>query len=99
MKKTRLFILSIVLLTGCNNKTPPKPPNNLNFIDSYKNELKTPEKVISNRKELIYALDYMAFYKIKDKVSYYISDSFIASIANSIKPLAHQISLTITPII
>lgn len=79
MKKTKLFILSIVLLTGCNNKTPPKPPNNLNFIDSYKNELKTPEKVISNRKELIYALDYMAFYKIKDKVSYYISDSYAST--------------------
>ena len=48
MKKTRLFILSIVLLTGCNNKTPPKPPNNLNFIDSYKNVVEKPERVISN---------------------------------------------------
>lgn len=83
MKRIKLFILFLVLLTGCTNKTsPPKELENLIFIDTYKNELKTPNKTLSNRDELIYALDYMAFYKIKDKISYYISDSYASTFYN-----------------
>ena len=97
MKKVKVIILCLIfLLTGCNNKNNQvvDPTINLTFIDSYSNELTTPNKTLSNRNELIYALDYMAFYKIKDKVSYYIDDSYENSFYNIYSEFNKAVSLT-----
>ena len=60
MKKVKVIILCLIfLLTGCNkNNKVVDPTINLTFIDSYSNELITPNKELCNRNELIYALDY-----------------------------------------
>lgn len=96
MKKVKVIILCLIfLLTGCNkNNQVVDPTINLTFIDSYSNELITPNKALCNRNELIYALDYMAFYKIKDKVSYYIDDSYAKSFYNIYSEFNKAVSLT-----
>lgn len=97
MKKVKVIILCLIfLLTGCNNKNNQvvDPTTNLTFIDSYSNELITPNKTLCSRNELIYALDYMAFYKIKDKVSYYIDTSYANSFYNIYSEFNKAVSLT-----
>lgn len=100
MKKLKVIILCfITLLTSCSNSNSGNKPSinpieNLNFIDNYSNELITPNKTLCNRNELIYALDYMAFYKIKDKVSYYIDIDYAATFYNIYSEFNKAINLT-----
>lgn len=95
MKRIKLLLLSlIILLTGCNSKPSINKLNGLNFIDEYVNELPTPNKTITNLNDFIYALDYMAFYKIKSKISYYISNNYASTFYNVYNEFNKAVSLS-----
>ena len=54
----------------------------------------TPNKTITSLDEFIYALDYMAFYKIKSKISYYISNNYASTFYNIYNEFNKAVSLS-----
>ena len=77
MKKYLIYLLLFfVFLTACNQtnsnlQTSSSSANHylnqLTFIDDLKQEdLPQPKKILSSLSEMVYALDYMAFYQIDE---------------------------------
>ena len=93
MKKYLIYLLLFfVFLTACNQtnsnlQTSSSSANHylnqLTFIDDLKQEdLPQPKKILSSLSEMVYALDYMAFYQIDEKISFYISDDYASQFYN-----------------
>lgn len=82
MKKYLLLIS--LLLCSCNNVTSSlNKIDKLYFASNLKQEdLPKPNQTISSLEELVYSLDYLAFYKIDKKVSFYISEEYAKSFYN-----------------
>ena len=82
MKKYLLLIS--LLLCSCNNVTSSlNKIDKLYFASNLKQEdLPKPNQTISSLEEFIYSLDYLAFYKIDKKVSFYISEEYAKSFYN-----------------
>lgn len=82
MKK--MLILSILILCitlilpGCTNEKPTIiDDTNATFIDSLPNQdLPTPKRTINSQQDFVYALDYIAFYRIDQKISFYIGEDY-----------------------
>lgn len=87
MKKIILFI-SLLLLVSCSNNhsstsSNTNPLNKLLFASDLEEEdLPKPKEKISSLDEMIYALDYLAFYQIDKKVSFYIDDNYSKTFYN-----------------
>lgn len=82
MKKYLLLIS--LLLCSCNNVTSSlNKIDKLYFASNLKQEdLPKPNQTISSLEEFIYSLDYLAFYRIDKKVSFYISEEYAKSFYN-----------------
>ena len=87
MKKIILFI-SLLLLVSCSNNpsstsSSTNPLNKLFFAsDLEEKDLPKPKEKISSLDEMIYALDYLAFYQIDKKVSFYIDNNYSKTFYN-----------------
>lgn len=87
MKKIILFI-SLLLLVSCSNNpsstsSSTNPLNKLFFAsDLEEKDLPKPKEKISSLDEMIYALDYLAFYQINKKVSFYIDNNYSKTFYN-----------------
>ncbi len=86
MKKIILFI-SLLLLVSCNNNpSTSSSTNSLNKLffasDLKEEDLPKPKEKISSLDEMIYALDYLAFYQIDKKVSFYIDNNYSKTFYN-----------------
>lgn len=87
MKKIILFI-SLLLLVSCSNNpsSPSSSTNPLNKLffasDLEEKDLPKPKEKISSLDEMIYALDYLAFYQIDKKVSFYIDNNYSKTFYN-----------------
>lgn len=87
MKKIILFI-SLLLLVSCSNNpsstsSSTNPLNKLFFAsDLEEKDLTKPKEKISSLDEMIYALDYLAFYQIDKKVSFYIDNNYSKTFYN-----------------
>lgn len=87
MKKIILFI-SLLLLVSCSNNpsstsSSTNPLNKLFFASDLEEEnLPKPKEKISSIDEMIYALDYLAFYQIDKKVSFYIDNNYSKTFYN-----------------
>lgn len=87
MKKLILFI-SLLLLVSCSNNpsstsSSTNPLNKLFFAsDLEEKDLPKPKEKISSLDEMIYALDYLAFYQIDKKVSFYIDNNYSKTFYN-----------------
>lgn len=87
MKKIILFI-SLLLLVSCSNNpsstsSSTNPLNKLFFAsDLEEKNLPKPKEKISSLDEMIYALDYLAFYQIDKKVSFYIDNNYSKTFYN-----------------
>lgn len=87
MKKIILFI-SLLLLVSCSNNpsstsSSTNPLNKLFFAsDLEEKDLPKPKEKISSIDEMIYALDYLAFYQIDKKVSFYIDNNYSKTFYN-----------------
>lgn len=87
MKKIILFI-SLLLLVSCSNNpsstsSSTNPLNKLFFAsDLEEKDLPKPKEKISFLDEMIYALDYLAFYQIDKKVSFYIDNNYSKTFYN-----------------
>lgn len=87
MKKIILFI-SLLLLVSCSNNpsstsSSTNPLNKLFFAsDLEEKDLPKPKEKISSLDEMIYALDYLAFYQIDKKVSFYINNNYSKTFYN-----------------
>ena len=87
MKKIILFI-SLSLLVSCSNNpsstsSSTNPLNKLFFAsDLEEKDLPKPKEKISSLDEMIYALDYLAFYQIDKKVSFYIDNNYSKTFYN-----------------
>ena len=87
MKKIILFI-SLLLLVSCSNNpsstsSSTNPLNKLVFAsDLEEKDLPKPKEKISSLDEMIYALDYLAFYQIDKKVSFYIDNNYSKTFYN-----------------
>lgn len=87
MKKIILFI-SLLLLVSCSNNpsSPSSSTNPLNKLffasDLEGKDLPKPKEKISSLDEMIYALDYLAFYQIDKKVSFYIDNNYSKTFYN-----------------
>jgi len=79
MKKIFLLFILILTLVSCNNQSQTK----YLFIDNLSYEgLEKPKREISSVDDMIYALDYMAFYRVSDKVSFKFTDDYKKSVFN-----------------
>lgn len=87
MKKIILFI-SLLLLVSCSNNpsstsSSTNPLNKLFFASNLEEkDLPKPKEKISSLDEMIYALDYLAFYQIDKKVSFYIDNNYSKTFYN-----------------
>lgn len=87
MKKIILFI-SLLLLVSCSNNpsstsSSTNPLNKLFFASDLEGkDLPKPKEKISSLDEMIYALDYLAFYQIDKKVSFYIDNNYSKTFYN-----------------
>lgn len=87
MKKIILFI-SLLLLVSCSNNpsstsSSTNPLNKLFFAsDLEEKDLPKPKEKISSLDEMIYALDYLTFYQIDKKVSFYIDNNYSKTFYN-----------------
>lgn len=87
MKKIILFI-SLLLPVSCSNNpsstsSSTNPLNKLFFAsDLEEKDLPKPKEKISSLDEMIYALDYLAFYQIDKKVSFYIDNNYSKTFYN-----------------
>lgn len=87
MKKIILFI-SLLLLVSCSNNpsstsSSTNPLNKLFFAsDLEEKDLPKPKEKISSLDEMIYVLDYLAFYQIDKKVSFYIDNNYSKTFYN-----------------
>lgn len=87
MKKIILFI-SLLLLVSCSNNpsstsSSTNPLNKLFFASDLEEKyLPKPKEKISSLDEMIYALDYLAFYQIDKKVSFYIDNNYSKTFYN-----------------
>lgn len=87
MKKIILFI-SLLLLISCSNNpsstsSSTNPLNKLFFASDLEGkDLPKPKEKISSLDEMIYALDYLAFYQIDKKVSFYIDNNYSKTFYN-----------------
>lgn len=87
MKKIILFI-SLLLLVSCSNNpsSPSSSTNPLNKLffasDLEEKDLPKPKEKISSLDEMIYVLDYLAFYQIDKKVSFYIDNNYSKTFYN-----------------
>mgnify|MGYP007039755447 FL=1 len=87
MNKIILFI-SLLLLVSCSNNpsstsSSTNPLNKLFFAsDLEEKDLPKPKEKISSLDEMIYALDYLAFYQIDKKVSFYIDNNYSKTFYN-----------------
>lgn len=87
MKKIILF-KSLLLLVSCSNNpsstsSSTNPLNKLFFAsDLEEKDLPKPKEKISSLDEMIYALDYLAFYQIDKKVSFYIDNNYSKTFYN-----------------
>lgn len=87
MKKIILFI-SLLLLVSCSNNpsstsSSTNPLNKLFFAsDLEEKDLPKPKEKISSLDEMIYALDYLVFYQIDKKVSFYIDNNYSKTFYN-----------------
>ena len=87
MKKIILSI-SLLLLVSCSNNpsstsSSTNPLNKLFFAsDLEEKDLPKPKEKISSLDEMIYALDYLAFYQIDKKVSFYIDNNYSKTFYN-----------------
>ena len=92
MKKIILFI-SLLLLVSCNNNpSTSSSTNSLNKLffasDLKEEDLPKPKEKISSLDEMIYALDYLAFYQIDKKVSFYIDNNYSKTFYNIYQELS-----------
>ena len=82
MKKIISLILIVFLIVSCNNQNNTNSPindfeNDKTFITNLEEkELNTPNKTISSRNDFIYALDYLAYYQINEKIYFYIDKEY-----------------------
>lgn len=86
MKKIILFI-SLLLLVSCNNNpSTSSSTNSLNKLffasDLKEEDLPKPKEKIFSLDEMIYALDYLSFYQIDKKVSFYIDNNYSKTFYN-----------------
>ena len=87
MKKIILFI-SLLLLVSCSinpssTSSSTNPLNKLFFASDLEGkDLPKPKEKISSLDEMIYALDYLAFYQIDKKVSFYIDNNYSKTFYN-----------------
>lgn len=87
MKKIILFISLLLLVSYSNNpsstSSSTNPLNKLFFAsDLEEKDLPKPKEKISSLDEMIYALDYLAFYQIDKKVSFYIDNNYSKTFYN-----------------
>lgn len=77
LRKILLICLFVLPLFSCSYNDEKVLPENLTYIDDFKNEdLPKPNLEISSKDEFKYALDYLTFYGINQKVYFKISDSY-----------------------
>jgi len=84
MRWIRCILVLCVVLTGC------KPQETQNDVMDGKTtinalqdeELKKPDETIHNLEEFIYVMDYLAFYRIDEKVFFYIDEAYAEEFYN-----------------
>mgnify|MGYP000248301420 CR=1 FL=1 len=90
-RKFKWILIFSLFLTACNHKDWSSTKNTsslsflqqLTFIDTLnQQDLPQPNKTISSLEELVYALDYLAFYEIDEKISFYISSEYAKQFYN-----------------
>ena len=73
-----LFISSIV---SC-NKPIENTKDEIKLTELPETDLKRPKQILENTEDLIYAIDYLSFYKIDEPVTLKISDSYASTVGN-----------------
>lgn len=84
MRKIFLFLCISLLICGC---TSADQQNSIKegktFISDLPDEdLKKPDDTIHNLEEFIYVMDYMAFYRIDEKIYFFIDDKYAEEFYN-----------------
>lgn len=80
MKKFILsFIILFLMLSACDTKKH----RDLTYIDDLKKtDLAKPKLVLESRQDFIYALDYLAYYRVDQEVYFKVNEKYAQNIAN-----------------
>ncbi|MBR4164525.1 MAG: hypothetical protein IKR11_13460 [Solobacterium sp.] len=84
MNRIRCILIFCVLLTGCKAQEIKNDvmDGKTTINDLQDEELKKPDETIHNTEEFIYVMDYLAFYRIDEKVFFYIDGAYAEEFYN-----------------
>ena len=97
-----LWIAWAFLLAGCANKLPAEPAPTYEeistayaFADTLpETDLPRPQRTIASAEDFVYALDYLAFYRIDREVAFDVAEAYAATFAGIYREFSRVLNIT-----